>query len=106
MMADHWKRSRITKALTDASRANSFTEAEARLDAIHIAVVVGLDQIATAAGQAAALTAVATAQKCFGRVTLVTPYDAPLIAKLPIGTTLQRAARRLGARIVKTPGRK
>jgi hypothetical protein len=37
-MADHWKRSRITKALTDAARVSSFREAEARLDAIHVAV--------------------------------------------------------------------
>jgi hypothetical protein len=105
-MADHWKRSRITKALTDAARASSFSEAEARLDAVHVAVVVGPDQAVTAAGQAAALTAVATARKCFGRVTLVTSGDIPLIAKLPVGTTLQGAARRLGARISKAHGAK
>jgi hypothetical protein len=104
MMAIHWKRSRITKALTDASRASSFSEAEARLDAIRVDVVVGADQVTTAAGQAAALTAVATARKCFDRVTLVISDDAPLIAKLPLGTTLQRAARRLGARISKSAG--
>lgn len=102
-MADHWKRSRITKALTDAAHVSSFREAEARLDAIHVAVVVGPDQVATAAGQAAALTAVATARKCFGRVTLVTSSDSRLIAKLPVGNTLQGAARRLGARIRETP---
>jgi hypothetical protein len=106
IMTDHWKRSRITKALTDAARAGSFCEAEARLDAIHVAVVVGLDQMATVAGQAAALTAVATAQKCFGRVTLVTSDDAPLIAKLPVGTTLQRAARQLGAHVSSMPNKK
>jgi hypothetical protein len=106
MMSNHWKRSRITKAFTDASRAGSFGEAESRLDAVHIAVVVGADQVATAAGQAAALSAVATARKCFGRVTLVTSCDAPLIAKLPLGATLQRAARLLGARISKTPSAK
>lgn len=76
------------------------------MDAIHITVGVGTDQVATAAGQAAALTAIATARKCFGHVTLVASDDAPLIAKLPIGTTLQRAARRLGARIAKTPSHK
>jgi len=79
-MTKHWKRSRITKALTDSARAGSFKEAEARLDAVRIAVVLGFDQGATAAGQAAALTAVATARKCFGRVTLVSQADAPLIA--------------------------
>jgi hypothetical protein len=65
--------------------------------------VVGSDQAATAAGQAATLTAVVTARKCFGRVTLVSETDAPLTAKLPVGTTLQRAARRLGARVSRKP---
>ncbi|MDA9545012.1 hypothetical protein ACM43_11115 [Bradyrhizobium sp. CCBAU 45321] len=102
-MTKHWKRSRITKALTDAARASSFREAEARLDAVHIAVIVGADQATTRAGQAAALTAIATARKCFGRVTLVGEADVPLIAKLPLGATLQRAARRLGARIARKP---
>lgn len=102
-MTNHWKRSRITKALTDAARASSFQEAEARLDAAHVAVVVGADQAATPAGQAAALTAVVTARKCFGRVTLVSETDAPLIAPLPVGATLQRAARRLGARLARKP---
>jgi hypothetical protein len=105
-MVNHWKRSRITKAFTDASRADSFSEAEARLDAVHVAVVVGTDQMTTAAGQAAVLTAIVTARKCFGRVTLVISCDAPLITKLPLGATLKRAARRLGARISKTPSAK
>ncbi|MGY3133431.1 hypothetical protein ACVWZM_004113 [Bradyrhizobium sp. USDA 4501] len=105
-MTNHWKRSRITKALTDAARARTFEEAEARLDAVRIAVVVGVDQAATRAGQAAALTAIVTARKCFGRVTLVSEADIPLIANLPVGATLHRAARRLGARIArKTPAR-
>jgi hypothetical protein len=102
-MTKHWKRSRITKAFTDASRVNSFREAEARLDAVHVAVVVGADQLATVAGQAAALTAIVTARKCFGRVTLVSATDAALASRLPLGDTLQRAARRLGARISETP---
>lgn len=105
-MANHWKRSRITKALTDAARASSFEEAEARLDAVRVAVVVGADQATTSAGQAAALTAIVTARKCFGRVTFVSEADVPLIAKLPLGATLHRAARRLGARIArKLPAR-
>ena len=102
-MTNHWKRSRITKALTDAARVSSFGDAEARLDAIHIAIVVGADQAVTAAGQAAALTAIVAARKCFGRVTLVSGTDASLVAKLPLGATLQRAARRLGARVSRKP---
>lgn len=102
-MASYWKRSRVTKALTDAARAGSFAEAEARLDAVKLVVVLGADQLATPAGQAATLTAIATARKCFGRVVLVAPPDAPLIAALPLGATLLKAARRLGARISARP---
>ncbi|MCK1513078.1 hypothetical protein IVB22_10950 [Bradyrhizobium sp. 190] len=102
-MTNHWKRSRITKALADAARANSFEEAEARLDAIHITVVVCADQATTSAGQAAALTAIVTARKCFGRVTLVSEADVPLIASLPLGATLHRAARQLGAKVARKP---
>jgi hypothetical protein len=98
-MSKFWKRSRVTKALTDGGRAGSFEEAEARLNAVRVDVVVGLDQVVTAAGQAAALTAVATARKCFGRVTLVLANDARLLAALPIGDTVKAAAQRLGARI-------
>lgn len=101
-MTKHWKRSRITKALTDAARAGSFQEAEARLDAVRVSVVVAADQRVTAAGQAAVLTAVATASKCFGRVKLVSDADAPLIAKLPIGPSFHGAARRLGATVAPT----
>ena len=96
-MSKFWKRSRVTKALTDGGRAGSFEEAEARLNAVRVEVVLGPDQIVTAAGQAAALTAVATARKCFGRVTLVLANDARLLAALPIGDTVRAAAQRLGA---------
>jgi hypothetical protein len=104
-MPKYWKRSRITKVLTDASRAGSFPEAEARLDAVHLNVIVGPDQIGTPAGQAAVLTGGATADKCFGRVTLVAGNDVPLIAPLPLGKTLLKAARRLGAKITVQPSR-
>src|ERR1700749_2367605 len=97
-MTKHWVRSRITKAFADASRVGSFAEAEARLDSIRLEIVVGDDQIGTPAGQAAALTAVATAKKCFGSVTVVANKDAALVAELPIGKSVLVAARRLGAR--------
>ncbi|MDP1532100.1 MAG: hypothetical protein Q8L92_00810 [Rubrivivax sp.] len=102
-MSVYWKRSRITKVLADAARVGSFSEAAARLDSIQLDVVVGDDQLGTPAGQAAALTAVATARKCFGRVTIVAERDAPLIATLPLGKTLLKAARRLGARVATRP---
>lgn len=98
-MTKYWKRSRVTKALTDAGRAGSFGEAEARLNAVRIDIVLGPDQLTTPAGQAATLTAVATARKCFGQVTLVSPEDATLIAPLPLGRTVLKAARRLGAKV-------
>lgn len=98
-MTPHLRRSRVTKALTDAGIARSFPEAEARLDAVHPCVVLGDAAARTPAGQAAALTAVATAYKCFGRVTLVARIDAPLIAAFPLGRTLGAAGRALGARL-------
>jgi hypothetical protein len=102
-MPNHWRRSRVTKALTDRIGAGSFSEAEALLDAVRVSIVIGVDQLLTAAGQAAALTAIATARKCFGRVTLVTKDDAPLLMPLPLGETLRKAARRLGARVATQP---
>lgn len=102
-MRKYWTRSRVTKALTDAGRVGSFDEAEARLNAVRIDVVLGPDQLVTAAGQAATLTAVAAARKCFGQVTLVSPEDATLIAPLPLGRTVLKAARRLGAKVSTQP---
>lgn len=105
-MTPHLRRSRVTKALTDAGIAGSFPEAEARLDAVHPCVVLGEVAVRTAAGQAAALTAVATAYKCFGRVTLVAAADAPLIAAFPLGRTLRAAGRALGARLAEAVPRR
>ncbi len=105
-MANFWSRSRITKVLTDGARAGSFAEAEARLDAIRVAVVLGQNQMNTRAGQAAALTAVATARKCFGQVTLVMQGDAALLTQLPLGKTLRHAARFLGARLMERAPRR
>lgn len=97
-MTRFWKRSRVTKALTDGGRAGSFEEAEARLNSVRVDIVLDPDQADTTAGQAAALTAIATARKCFGRVTLVLGKDARLVAALPMGDTVKVAAQRLGAR--------
>ena len=100
-MTQHLRRSRVTKALTDAGLAASFPEAEARLDAVDACIVLGDEQAATRAGQAAVLTAVATAFKCFGRVTVVMSSPAtPLILDFPLGATLAEAAAVLGARVV------
>ena len=65
-MSKYWKRSRVTKALADAARVASFGEAEARLDAVRLSIIVGADQADMPAGQAAALTGVATARSALG----------------------------------------
>ncbi len=97
-MIPHLRRSRVTKALTDSGLAASFADAEARLDAVDACILLGDQQAATPAGQAAALTAIATAYKCFGRVTLATrAADAPLRLAFPLGRTLGEAAVILGA---------
>jgi hypothetical protein len=99
-MTKHLKRSRVSKALTDSGLAASFDDAEARLDAVHVCISVADDQSRTPAGQAAALTALITALKCFGRVSLAIAADpAGLVAPLPIGRTLQDAARTIGAAV-------
>lgn len=99
-MTKHLIRSRVTKALTDAGLAASFADAEARLDAVRVCVVLDDDQARTPAGQAAALTALAVAYKCFGRVSLATNEEAaPLISPLLIGPTITDAARNLGGAV-------
>lgn len=97
-MTPHLRRSRVLKAIVDGGRASSFDEAEARLDAVNLCVGLRADQAATPAGQAAALTAIVTARKCFGRVTLVLEGDdAAAQAPLRGGENLVAAARRLGS---------
>jgi len=93
-------RSRITKALTDGKLAESFAAAESRLDAVRACVIVGANALATRAGQAATLTALATTMKCFGRVQLAcsTP-DAMLLAPIPLGRSIGEASQALGATI-------
>lgn len=93
-------RSRVTKALTDGKLAESFAAAEARLDAVRTCVIVGANALATRAGQAATLTAVATTMKCFGRVQLVcSAPDTKLLAPIPLGRSISEASQALGATI-------
>ena len=97
-MTDHLKHSRIAKALTDRSNgAASFEEAEARLKDVRVAVMLMPNQATTAAGQAAALTAINTCVKCFGNATLVGGSGVALLSALPIGETVSAAATMLGA---------
>lgn len=99
-MRDHLKQSRISKALTDrANGAASFETAEARLKRVRVAIVLVTDQAATAAGQAAALTAINISLKCFGNVTLVGEPRLALVRALPIGETVGVVATTLGAAV-------
>jgi hypothetical protein len=97
-MTAHLKHSRITKALTDRlGGAASFPEAEENLNKVRVAIVLAPDQARTAAGQAAALTAIATSCKCFGSATLVAEPESKLVKALPVGDTVGVAATSLGA---------
>lgn len=97
-MTPHLKRSRIAKALTDrAGGKTGFDAAEDRLGKVRVAVVLMPDQAKTAAGQAAALTVVATSVKCFGSATLVAARRTRIVKPLPIGKTIGAAATALGA---------
>ncbi|MGE3993329.1 hypothetical protein [Pseudorhodoplanes sp.] len=104
-MSSHVARSRVTKALTDANLASSFAAAEARLDAVRPCILLGATEAATAAGQTAALTAIVTARKCFGRVQLVgAGLDVPLLQPLLAGATIGEAAQTLGADVISAMG--
>lgn len=68
-----------------------------RLKGVRVAIMLMPDQATTAAGQAAALTAVNSCVKCFGNATLVGGSGVALISALPIGKTVSVAAKMLGA---------
>lgn len=104
-MTMHLTRSRVTKAFTDDSLVDSFVAAEARLDAVILTVAIGAEAAQSRAGQTAALTALVTAQKCFGRVRLVSEgISSPLHQPLLDGGTLEEAAQALGADITTSIG--
>ncbi len=99
-MIPNLRRSRIAKVITDAADSeHDFDQAAAALDSVHVAVVTSSGEITSAAGQAAVLTAVNTAVKCFGKATLVCPRDLPLEAKVPLGADLFAAAKACGAEV-------
>ena len=90
--------SRVRAALVNSGRY-SFEEAERKLENSRLAIRIGDQAADTAAGQAAALTAVITASRCFlGGVTLSGAVDHPLLVPLPLtANTLREAAHALGA---------
>ena len=102
----HLARSRIEKVMTDApDGGRGFMEAEAVLDNVGVAVVLGAAEARSAAGQSAALTILNTAIKCFGRAQLAAA-DAGLHAQLMLGKTLHEAAHSVGADVGEAFGRR
>jgi len=89
--------SRIRAALVNTGE-HSFAEAERKLADSKLTIVIGDEAARTAAGQAAFLTATATATRCFGRVGAEGSLDEPMLCPLPIDArSLAEAVRFLGA---------
>ena len=94
------RRSRIAKVITDAAGSErDFDQAAAALDAVHVAVVTNGGGIASAAAQAAVVTALNTAVKSFGKATLVCPHSIALEARLALGSDLFAVAEACGAQV-------
>lgn len=89
--------SRIRAVLVNSGQY-SFAEAEVKLAASALSLVIGDDVAHTPAGQAAFLTAAVTGARCFGQVTFRGAIDVPLLFPLPVSAnTLAEAATALGA---------
>jgi len=89
--------SRIRAALVNAGQ-HSFVEAEQKLAASRLIIAIGNEGAHTPAGQAAFLTAMVTAARCFGRVSTEGSLDGPLLCPVPIAAkSLGEAAGFLGA---------
>jgi hypothetical protein len=89
--------SRIRAALVNTGR-HTFSEAEGKLAASRLSLVIGDDAVCTPAGQAAFLTAAATGARCFGSVSVHGSMHQPLLLALPIaGKSLYEAATYFGA---------
>lgn len=94
----HLKRSRIAKALVDRlTDAMSFEDSEAFLRATKVAICLDGAIAASPAAQAAALTAMTTAVKCFGSAVIVADSATPLLKPLRYGATIGEAAAFFGA---------
>jgi hypothetical protein len=99
-MTAHLKHSRIAKVLVDRSNdAMSFAASEQHLRATKVAIVLGAGIAARPAAQAAALTAMTTAVKCFGSAVIIADAETPLVKSMRCGTTLGEAAAFLGAAV-------
>lgn len=99
-MTAHLKHSRIAKVLVDRTKdPMSFAASEQHLRATKVAIVLGAGIAARPAAQAAALTAITTAVKCFGSAVIVADGATPLVKPMRCGATLGEAAVFLGAAV-------
>lgn len=99
-MSDPFSETSRIRAVFVNSGARSLDEADERLSSLHITIALAPEAAETKAGQAAFLTAVATAARSFGRVNVMGALDAPMTLPLPFEQkTLGAAAVALGARI-------
>jgi hypothetical protein len=89
--------SRIRAALVNSGR-HTFSEAEQKLAASRLSLILGDEAAGTPAGQTAFLTATVTGARCFDEVTVHGRLEQPLLLPLPLGVkSLFRAATILGA---------
>lgn len=99
--------SRIRAVLVNSGR-HTFSEAERKLAGSKLSIFLGDDAAETPAGQAAFLTAVVTAARCFGEIAVRGCLERPLLISLPLkAESLVEAAIILGAHMTgaPTPGR-
>lgn len=97
MVKIHSAKSRIRAALLNSGRY-TVEEAERKLASMKIRVYLGEEVASTVAGQAAVLTAIATAVRSFDRVLLDGFLDVPLVLRLPVkGKTVREVGLALGA---------
>ena len=96
-MKIHSEKSRIRAALVNSGKFD-FEEAEEKLANMRVHVQLCVSVGGTTAGQAAFLTAVLTASRCFAEVTVSGELEGPLLLRFPdSGTTLREAALAFGA---------
>ena len=88
---------RLVKQALDSGAAPTVAEAEALYRGYRLALTIDADVIGRLPHQIALLTAVALGRRVFhGGVDVAGPLDAPLVAPLPLGSTLGDAVVALG----------
>jgi hypothetical protein len=91
---------RLVKHALDSGAAASIAEAEALFAGYRLALRIGEEAARDRHHQAALLTAIALARRVFlGGVSVSPLPDTPLLAPLPLGTTLAQAVTALGGSI-------